>query len=153
MDFRIYVYKINKLINKLIVKKIFNLFFLAALVTTLLLTKPFCVEWLSLQPLFLKDFVLFDFANQNNMIYSIVWISVAALWLILWLSCISNTSSIKKNIKLGSSGRMRGTKGLKFSNLLDLIALGWIIPIAKKKKIIISVYNFGVDEWLDYNGY
>lgn len=153
MDFRIYVYKINKGITRLIVKKIFGVILLAALAVFFLLTKPYCTELLKIEPLFLKEFVLFDFKIQDNLIYSSVWIGVAALWLINWLSCFRTVRKIKSNIKQGSVNRTSSTKGLGFSNLLDLICIGWIVPIVNRKKIIIEVYNFGIDDWLDYNGY
>ncbi len=153
MDFRVYIYNMNKIMNSLIVRKIINFLLLGALVACLLLTKPYCVEWLKLQPLFLKQFVLFDFSVKLNLIYSSVWIGVAVIWFFIWISCITATNKVINNIRDATDDQMTNAGSLKLSNFFDLIGLGWIIVIAKKKKIIMKAYNYGVDNWLNYSGY
>ncbi len=153
MDFRIYIYKINKIMNQLIVKKIINFLFLAALIVTLLLTSPFCTQWLKIQPLFLKTYKLFDFSVKTNLIYSAIWIGVASIWFFIWISCIIDSSKISTNIQDATEDKMTRANSLTISNLLDLVGFGWIVVIACKKNIIMNAYNYGVDNWLNYSEY
>ncbi len=153
MDFRVYIYTMNKIMNSLVVKKFINFLLLGLLVVTLLLTPPFCTQWLNMQPLFLKTYKLFDFSVQNNLIYSVVWICVASIWFFIWISCFSATGKAVKNVRDATDDQMTKLGALTFSNFLDLIGLGWIVVMASKKKIIMKAYNFGVDNWLNYTEY
>ncbi len=153
MDFRVYIYKMNKIMNGLIFKKIINFILLACLIVCLLLTKPYCIEWLNTKPLLLEKYELFDFSVKANLIYSSIWISIAVVWLFIWIACIIGVNKVINNIRDATDDQMTSAGVLKISNFLDLLCLGWIIVIATKKKIIMKAYNCGVDNWLNYSGY
>ena len=152
MDFRYYVYNTDKNWKSMLGIKIFNIFWLGALVAVLFLVNP-VAELLSISnPILNSKFdstlLLMTFDTTNNIILSACYIFGAFLFLCLWFTCFGKAGKTNKFIKKGSNFHMKRGGIFFLSNILDLLFLGWLVLVCTKKKTIMNLYNYGVDEWL-----
>lgn len=151
MDFRYYVYKINKQFNTLVFLKIFfSLMLLTFLIFTIISTRNVYsgLAYNTQQMIGISGkFVFFDFNNYftaNLIILLTMIFSGLSLIAIITISARAN-----QNIKIASNFRAYAAGKLIASIILDFAFIGFLIILAFKKDIFIKVYNAGVDAWFD----
>lgn len=153
MDFRFYVYKLNKEFNALIFLKILlalSLLFLLFFTTiTLQNTDSGFIFNVKNSIGMTSNFKFFDFNNfqtANIIILSFIIFSLFLYFVIFVISLKANN-----NIKKASSYSVYEMGKLAISMILDLIFIGFILIIIFRKEILIKVYNAGIDAWFDYS--
>lgn len=152
MDFRYYVFKLNKLFTKMLISKI--LLLLVIIFTIVALIAPITSSSNSLNGLYklfnpdLSPYIYFNFSGAN-LNYSIMLLILLLSIFFIWLIDLFFSAGAVKAIKMGSSFRSKDYKKIIYSWFLDIICIGFIIQLIYKKQIIMNVYNDGIDVWFD----